>query len=142
MIKSQVGRRVGSTSVGLLCLRQTCLSFNQSFNQSTNKPIKCKFIKSIFKYFGSWMMASEILISIHFVCSCQFITLSGDLVLSPTKRLSCWSDAKVWILQVGGGQLGNPDTWGCHCLRAKCFLMVSVKADRAMSNQPLCTISL
>ena len=101
------------------------------------------FIKSIFKYFGIfWMMASEILISIHFVCSCQFITLSGDLVLSPTKRLSCWSDAKVWILQVGGGQLGNPDTWGCHCLRAKCFLMVSVKADRAMSNQPLCTISL
>ena len=30
------------------------------------------------------------------------------------------------------GELSNVDTWGGHCLRSKCFLMVSVKADRAM----------
>ena len=76
-------------------------------------------------------MCSEILILINFVCSCWFITLSGDLVLSPTKRLSCWSDAKVWILQVrrSVGQcwyLGLPlfarqvfsygkcEGWSCH----------------------------
>ena len=30
------------------------------------------------------------------------------------------------------GELSNVDTWGGHCFRSKCFLMVSVKADRAM----------
>ena len=30
------------------------------------------------------------------------------------------------------GELSNVDTWGGHCLGSKCFLMVSVKADRAM----------
>ena len=30
------------------------------------------------------------------------------------------------------GELSNVDTWGGHCLTSKCFLMVSVKADRAM----------
>ena len=42
---------------------------------------------------------------------------------------------------LSGGQLANGDTWGRHCLPAKCFLMVGVKADPATSNQHTCTRS-
>ena len=42
---------------------------------------------------------------------------------------------------LSGGQLANGDTWGRHCLPAKCFLMVGVKADPATFNQHTCTRS-
>ena len=47
---------------------------------------------------------------------------------SPTWRHSCSP------MQTCGyyAELSNVDTWGGHCLTSKCFLMVSVKADRAM----------